>query len=44
MRNASTIHTERADVDDQELVIRAQNGDTEAFNPLVYKYQQKSTI
>ena len=32
---------ERKDCDDQELVIRAQNGDTEAFSPLVHKYQQK---
>ena len=41
MRNALAIHTERTDVEDQELVTRAQNGDTEAFNPLVCKYQQK---
>ena len=41
MRSALTIHTKRNDCDDQELVIRAQNGDTEAFNPLVHKYQQK---
>ena len=41
MRSALTIHTELNDFDEQELVARAQNGDTEAFNPLVYKYQQK---
>ena len=41
MRNTLTIHTELSDFDDQELVTRAQNSDTEAFNPLVYKYQQK---
>ena len=41
MRNTLTIHTELNDCNDQELVARAQNGDTEAFNPLVRKYQQK---
>ena len=41
MRNGLTIHPERNDFDEQELVVRAQNGDTEAFNPLVYKYQEK---
>ena len=41
MRSALTLHTELNHYDDQELVARAQNGDTEAFNPLVYKYQQK---
>ena len=41
MRSALTIHAELNDFDEQELVARAQNGDTEAFNPLVYKYQQK---
>ena len=41
MRNILTTHTELSDFDDQELVTRAQNGDAEAFNPLVYKYQQK---
>ena len=38
MRSALTRHTERNDCDDQALVIRVQNGDTEAFNPLVSKY------
>ena len=41
MRSALTTHTELNDFDEAELVARAQNGDTEAFNPLVYKYQQK---
>ena len=41
MKNALTTHTELSHFDEQELVTRAQNGDTEAFNPLVYKYQQK---
>ena len=41
MRSGLTIHAELNDFDEQELVARAQNGDTEAFNPLVSKYQQK---
>ena len=41
MRDTSTIHTELNHFDEQELVTRAQNGDTEAFNPLLRKYQQK---
>ena len=41
MRNTLTLHAELNHFDEQELVARAQNGDTEAFNPLVYKYQQK---
>ena len=41
MKSALTIHAELNDVNEQELVARAQNGDAEAFNPLVYKYQQK---
>ena len=41
MRSALTTHAELNDFDEQELIARAQNGDTEAFNPLVYKYQQK---
>ena len=41
MRSTLRIHTELNDLDEQELVVRAQNGDTEAFNPLVRKYQQK---
>ena len=41
MRSALTLHAELNHFDEQELIARAQNGDTEAFNPLVYKYQQK---
>ena len=41
MRSDLTIHPERNDFNESELVARAQNGDTEAFNPLVYKYQQQ---
>ena len=41
MSSASTTHTELNHFDEQELVTLVQNGDTEAFNPLVRKYQQK---
>ena len=41
MSNASTTHTELNHFDEQELVTLVQNGNTEAFNPLVRKYQQK---
>ena len=41
MSNASTTHTELNHFDDQELVRLVQNGNTEAFNPLVRKYRQK---
>ena len=33
--------TELPSIDEHELIKRFQNGDTEAFNPLVLKYQQK---
>ncbi len=33
--------TQLEDIDDREFVERVQNGDTEAFNPLVLKYQGK---
>ena len=41
MRSHITIHTELNHFDEQEFVTRAQNGDAEAFNPLVNKYQHK---
>ena len=41
MRSDLTIHPERNDFNEAELVARAQNGDAEAFTPLMYKYQQK---
>ncbi len=41
MSNASTTYTELNHFDEQELVTLVQNGNTEAFNPLVRKYQQK---
>lgn len=33
--------TQLEDIDDREFVDRVRNGDTEAFNPLVLKYQGK---
>ena len=33
--------TELSPIDERELIERFQNGDTEAFNPLVLKYRQK---
>ena len=41
MRYALTTHTEINLFDEQDLIIRAQNGDATAFNPLVNKYQEK---
>ena len=41
MSSALTIHTALNPLDEQELVARVQNGDTEAFTPLMQKYQQK---
>ena len=41
MRNDLTIHPERNDFNEAELVARVQNGDAEAFTPLMYKYQEK---
>ena len=41
MSSVSTTHTELNHFDEQELVTLVQNGNTEAFNPLVRKYQQK---
>jgi len=41
MKSASTIHAELNHFDEQELITRVLNGDADAFNPLVRKYQQK---
>jgi len=41
MKNALTTHVELNHFNDQELVKRIQNGDIEAFTPLVCKYQRK---
>ena len=42
-KQSATIfaQSELSSVDERELIERFQNGDTEAFNPLVLKYQQK---
>lgn len=36
-----TIHQELSHLDDAELVTRTQNGQTEAFNPIVCRYQKR---
>ena len=41
MKNALTTHAELTFYDEAELITLTQNGDAEAFNPLVRKYQQK---
>ena len=41
MRSDLTIHPELNDFNEAELVARVQKGDTEAFTPLMYKYQEK---
>ena len=41
MNSPLTTHTELNHFDEQELVRLVQNGNTEAFNPLMRKYQQK---
>ena len=41
MRNTRTVHTELSDLDEEEVITCTQNGDTEAFNALICKYQQR---
>ena len=41
MKNTLTAHIELNPLDEDELITRTQNGDTEAFNPLIRKYQQR---
>lgn len=41
MENTLTTHTELSLLDETELITRTQKGDTDAFNPIVSKYQQK---
>lgn len=41
MKNVSTAFTKLNDLSDEELITRTQNGNTEAFTPLVNKYQQR---
>ena len=36
-----TIHEESNHLNEAELIARTQNGDTEAFNPIVRRYQQR---
>lgn len=42
-RKSTTFYTASvlAQIDEDELIERFQNGDTDAFNPLVLKYQEK---
>ena len=42
-KQSATIfaRTELSSIDERELIERFQNGDTEAFNPLILKYKQK---
>ena len=41
MRNSLTGPEELSRLDELELIARAQRGDTEAFNPIVCKYERK---
>ncbi|RKU18744.1 hypothetical protein C6503_08810 [Candidatus Poribacteria bacterium] len=41
MKNTLAAYTELNHLDEDELITRAQNGDTHAFNPLIRKYQQR---
>lgn len=41
MKNFLAAHTELNHFDEEEIISRTQNGDTQAFNPLIYKYQQR---
>lgn len=40
-RETLFTQTKLENIEDRELVEQVQNGNTEAFNPLVLKYQQK---
>ncbi|MDE0314693.1 MAG: hypothetical protein OXM61_07325 [Candidatus Poribacteria bacterium] len=41
MENTITTHTELSLPDEAVLITRTQKGDTNAFNPIVSKYQQR---
>lgn len=41
MKNTLAAHTKLNISDEEDLITRTQNGDTEAFNPLVRKYQPR---
>lgn len=41
MERALMVHEELNSLDDSELIRRTQNGDTEAFNPIVLRYRKR---
>ena len=41
MDNVLTTHMELSLLDEKELIIRTQNGEADAFNPIIRKYRQK---
>ena len=41
MKDTSATHTALNALSDGELIRRTQNGDTQAFNPLIRKYQRR---
>ena len=41
MKDTSATHTALNELSDGELIRRTQNGDTQAFNPLIRKYQRR---
>lgn len=41
MKNTLTAHIEPNHFDEEEIISRAQNGDAQAFNPLIRKYQRR---
>ena len=41
MENTLTRNSKLCPIEEQELIIRTQKGDKDAFNPIVSKYQQK---
>ena len=41
MKDTSATHTALNELSDAELIRRTQNGDTQAFNPLIRKYQRR---
>ena len=41
MERALTVHEKLDHLDDSELITRTQNGDTDAFNPIVRRYWER---
>ena len=41
MKRTLTGHEELNSLDEAELITRIQNGDTEAFTPIVHRYREK---